>query len=62
MKFIYLTAITLLPIATADIAIASDGSHFYQSDRGLITLYNSGNDSVLIRQGLPERRISGSSR
>lgn len=63
MKFIYLTVIALLPIFTADIAFASDMNHLHQADTDLISsLYNSSNDSVVVRQGLPERRISGSSR
>lgn len=63
MKFIYLTVIALLPITTADIAVASDVNHFHRtSDMDLISLYNSSKDGATVRQGLPERRISGSSR
>lgn len=64
MKFISLTVIAILPIATADIALASDVSHvhFHQSAQGdFMDLHNTDSEPV-VRQGLPERRISGSSR
>lgn len=62
MKFIYLTAIALLPIATTDVAIASDIPLISSSTPSLPSLHYSNNEAVVVRQGLPERRISGSSR
>lgn len=61
MKCIYLTVITLLPMAAADIAFASNISQFHPSTQEFVNYYNSDGDSD-VRQGIPERRISGSSR
>ena len=61
MKCIYLTVITLLPIATTEIAFASNSHQLPQPNQDFISLYNSDQNSD-VRQGIPERRISGSSR
>ncbi|MEO0867709.1 MAG: hypothetical protein AAFY17_04515 [Cyanobacteria bacterium J06642_11] len=62
MKFICLTAIILLPIVITDVALASDIPLIHPASPSTIQPYYSNNEVADVRQGLPERRISGSSR